>query len=495
MFEDGTVNPVYQAKARLLNAAIQEIGMGRYQWYLFVVAGFGWFADSVWPLIGGLILAPVVSEFQFNSPFLSLASNIGLFVGAVVWGIGCDIWGRRWSFNVTLLIAGIFGLAAGGSANFVTLASLLAVLGIGVGGNLPVDSAVFLDFVPGSHQFLLTVLSIWWSLGQLFVNLIAWPLIANFSCAQGSTPETCTRSQNMGWRYLLFTLGGFTLVLWALRFFIFTLEESPRFLVGRGRDAEAVAVVQRLAVYNGTTCSLTVGQLQAAGEIATPKGAELSEGHKMAVLSRTSHYTMDHIKALFETKKLAWSTSLLISIWGIIGLASTLYNNFLPFLLASRGAQFGDSSYYTTYRNQVILSVLGIPGAFLAGWAVEQRYIGRRGTLAISAGLTGAFLFATTTARNSNALLGWNCGYSFHSNIMYGVLYAISPELFPAKDRGTGNGLTATATRVFGILAPVIALYANLETAVPVYVSGALIIAAGFLAMLLPYEPRGKASL
>ena len=26
-------------------------------------------------------------------------------------------------------------------------------------------------------------------------------------------------------------------------------------------------------------------------------------------------------------------------------------------------------------------------------------------------GLTGAFLFATTTARNSNALLGWNCGY------------------------------------------------------------------------------------
>ncbi|PIL26122.1 MFS general substrate transporter [Ganoderma sinense ZZ0214-1] len=79
--------------------------------------------------------------------------------------------------------------------------------------------------------------------------------------------------------------------------------------------------------------------------------------------------------------------------------------------------------------------------------------------------------------------------------IMYGVLYAISPELFPAKDRGTGNGLTATATRVFGIIAPVIALYANLETAVPVYVSGALIIGSGAIALLLPYEPRGKASI
>lgn len=36
--------------------------------------------------------------------------------------------------------------------------------------------------------------------------------------------------------------------------------------------------------------------------------------------------------------------------------------------------------------------------------------------------------------------------------IMYGVLYAISPEIFPAKDRGTGNSLTAMVTRVFGVI-------------------------------------------
>lgn len=134
---------------------------------------FSQYSDSVWPLLGGLILAPVVSEFQFQGPFLSLAMNIGLFAGAVFWGLGCDIWGRRWSFNITLLIAGVFGLSAGASGNFVALASLLAVMGIGVGGNLPVDSAVFLDFVPGTHQYLLTILSIWWSLGQLFVNLVS----------------------------------------------------------------------------------------------------------------------------------------------------------------------------------------------------------------------------------------------------------------------------------------------------------------------------------
>ena len=35
---------------------------------------------------------------------------------------------------------------------------------------------------------------------------------------------------------------------------------------------------------------------------------------------------------------------------------------------------------------------------------------------------------------------------------MYGVLYAVSPELFPTRDRGTGNANVASANRVFGIM-------------------------------------------
>jgi hypothetical protein len=99
---------------------------------------------------------------------------------------------------------------------------------------------------------------------------------------------------------------------------------------------------------------------------------------------------------------------------------------------------------------------------------------------------------------------------------MFGVLYAASSEVFPGKHRGTGNGLTATAARVFSVLArsllpetncspgltalssvqaPIIALYADLKTAVPVYIAGALLIGAGGLALLLPFEPQGKASI
>ena len=54
---------------------------------------------------------------------------------------------------------------------------------------------MFLDFIPASHQYLLTVLSIWWAIGQLLGSLIAWPLIANFSCASA---ENCTRGDAEG---------------------------------------------------------------------------------------------------------------------------------------------------------------------------------------------------------------------------------------------------------------------------------------------------------
>ncbi|GAT28432.1 sugar transporter [Aspergillus luchuensis] len=39
-------NSVYDRKAKIINKAIQDIGMGRYQWELYMLCGFGWTADK-----------------------------------------------------------------------------------------------------------------------------------------------------------------------------------------------------------------------------------------------------------------------------------------------------------------------------------------------------------------------------------------------------------------------------------------------------------------
>jgi len=488
------VSPVYAAKARVLNRAIQEIGMGKYQWQLFFVIGFGWAQDNLWPVVTSLILPAIASEFYVSRPpLLTLAQNIGLLAGAIVWGFGCDIWGRRIAFNATLGITAVFGMVSASSPNFAAIGVFAALWSFGVGGNLPVDSAIFLEFLPRSHQYLLTVLSIFWAFAQLLATLVAWPLLGYRTCQ--ATQITCTRGDNMGWRYFVITMGGISLIMFLIRFVLFTIYESPKYYMGKGRDEDAVRIVHEVARRNGKETTLTVEDLRAcqclAGGVVREEGTDTAA----AIKRRMKSLSGNHIKALFATRKLAFSTTSIIFVWAFIGLAFPLYNAFIPYTLRARGAAFGDAGTDITYRNSAIIAVLGIPGAILGGLLVELRWFGRKGTLALSTALTGLFIFLSTTAKDSNALLGWNCAYSFTSNIMYAVLYAYTPEIFPTKDRGTGNALTATANRVFGIMAPIVAMFGNLETVAPVYTSGALFIAAGTLVLFLPYESRGKASL
>ncbi|KAK8043690.1 hypothetical protein PG993_006120 [Apiospora rasikravindrae] len=465
----GQVDSVYEAKAEVLNKAIQNIGMGWYQWQLFIVVGFGWASDNLWPIVTSLILTPIANEFQVaKPPLLSLAQNIGLLAGAIFWGFGCDIFGRKWAFNLTLGLTAVWGMVAGAAPNFAAIGVFAALWSFGVGGNLPVDSAIFLEFLPGSHQYLLTVLSIDWAISQCVNALETW------DGAISSSP----------W-------GGLTLLMFVIRFALFTIFESPKYLMGKGRDEDAVRIVHEVARRNGKDSELTLEDLKAC----EPPGYVNQAAAADVVKRKLQVINLSHIRPLFQTKRLAWNTAGLMMVWAFLGLGYPLYNAFLPYIQATRGAEFGDGSTYITYRNSLIIAALGVPGALLGGVLVELPRFGRKGTLGLSTMITGAFLYASTTATTSTSLLGWNCAFNFTSNIMYAVLYGFTPELFPTKDRGTGNALTATANRVFGIMAPIVAMFGNLKTAVPVYVSGALFIAAGFIALTLPFESRGKTSL
>ena len=89
-----------------------------------------------------------------------------------------------------------------------------------------------------------------------------------------------------------------------------------------------------------------------------------------------------HLKGLFATRKLALSTMLIWLSWLLIGLAYPLYNVFLPTYLATRGASFGSSSPYLTWRNYAIANVVSIPGPIVAGYMCKSRFFwGRRGTM------------------------------------------------------------------------------------------------------------------
>ena len=130
---------MYDRKSKVINKAIQDIGMGPYQWKLFCLCGFGWLADNMWLQGVALTLPQLTAEFGPDAThvrYTTCATFIGLCIGASFWGVASDIIGRRLAFNSTLCIAGIFGLAVGGGNSWIGTCALYSCLGLGVGGNL-----------------------------------------------------------------------------------------------------------------------------------------------------------------------------------------------------------------------------------------------------------------------------------------------------------------------------------------------------------------------
>ncbi|KAI1389795.1 MFS general substrate transporter [Hypoxylon trugodes] len=488
----------YELKSKLINKAIQDIGMGRYNWQLFVLCGFGWFADNLWMQGVSLTLPSLSDEFGVSEKQVRYTTSslyVGLCLGSFFWGLGSDIIGRRIAFNVTLLITSIFGIWAAYAPSWIAVCILFACMGTGVGGNLPVDGALFLEILPDSSSALLTLLSVWWPVGQLVSSIFAWYFITNWPADQG-------------WRHFILTIGIITFVMFLIRFGVFHLFESPKYLLSQGRQSEAVTVVHGIAYRNKRKTWLTDEIMDA---VVDAEGAERIPTRVSAtniIKKNLMSFSLGHIKPLFQNRKLGVATLLIWFCWSTIGLGYPLFNAFLPQYLShggsdapvgGEGAAVHNAAPSETYRNYAIISVVGVPGSLLAAYTVDHKspFLGRKGTLAISTLISAVFLFFFVAfGTTPNWQLFFTCVEAFCQNIMYGVLYAFTPEIFPAPVRGAGTGVASFLNRVTGLIAPILA--ANIPgdgTKAPIYMSAILILAAFVGMVLIPIETRGRQRL
>lgn len=380
---------------------------------------------------------------------LTIAVYVGMLVGAIFWGFSADIIGRRFAFNFSLLVSSIFTVVAGAAPSWITLGLFVCLSAFGAGGNLVLDTTVFLEYLPSKNQWLLTLMAAWWGetsslpfkdsseapltlfhclgLGQLIAGLFAWGFLPKYSCSDAAT---CTRENNQGWRYVWYTAGAFVFVLSILRVTIIRLEETPKFLLAEGKDADAVRVLQNIAKRYQRPCSITVERLQACGP--TRNRDTNAAGLTQRLISPGE--VAFHFKGLFATRKMGLSTTLVWFSWLLIGLAYPLYNVFLPTYLESRGASFGQTSQYITWRNYAINNTCSIFGPVLAGFMCRSRWFwGRRGTMIIGAMVTMIFFFCYTQVRTASQNLGFTCAISFCLNVYYGTLYAYTPEVCDSR--------------------------------------------------------------
>lgn len=139
--------------------------------------------------------------------------------------------------------------------------------------NIPIDAAIALEFLPQNRRFLVALLGIWQPIGVVVASAIAYGTAAKFRCdvelpacsAAGVNPgDACfTVSSNMGWRYEVIIIGLITFIVYIARYLIFTIHESPKFLISKGRVQEAIDVLRTIAKFNKAPMpTLTLEDLQ-----------------------------------------------------------------------------------------------------------------------------------------------------------------------------------------------------------------------------------------
>ncbi|KAK5814460.1 major facilitator superfamily domain-containing protein [Linnemannia elongata] len=236
-------------QTQVLDDLMDNIGMGKFQKQLLVLCGLGWFADNMWLQCIALILPRVQAQFEIRDQYIGILSSsmfVGMMFGAMFWGTLSDVYGRKQAFNFTLIVTTVFGIGASFANSYWLLCLLILGLGFGVGGNMPVDGALFLEFTPKKNQYLLTFLSIFFSFGAVATSILGYFLLPRYSC---ETPVE-GGCQGKGWRYMLLAMGSLTLSMVVGRVILFRLEESPKYLLNQNRHQEAAVVLCRIYKIN-----------------------------------------------------------------------------------------------------------------------------------------------------------------------------------------------------------------------------------------------------
>ncbi|WFD17916.1 hypothetical protein MCAP1_000127 [Malassezia caprae] len=389
-------------------------GVGAYHVSLLARCGAGWAADNMWLQGVAIALPHVQRTWRMSDAWVgSLTSSLfaGMMLGAIAWGAYADRHGRLFAYHRTLVVAAVGGSLLSLAPTWVAACVLAGLLGIGIGGSMPIDGTLFIESLPPRHHYWLTALSVFFSLGSVVSALAALALLAGTGAS---------------WRILLLTLAGLTAMAAAARLGRFRTYESPAFLVACGREAEADLVLQAMAPDHGTL------------EDALMEDAEQGRNDSGALFARGQ----------------ARTTILLWLLWTLQSLAFTLFNALYPLYLERKGGATAPRPQAAVLRDVLAYAVSSVPGSLIGAALVRSAY--GRYALAMTLSATGLALLMFLWATRTWHVVAAGMAVSLCATTAYAVLYGQTPRAFPTRVRGTGCAIASAASRAAGIVAPML---------------------------------------
>ncbi|TSA40329.1 MAG: MFS transporter [Methylococcaceae bacterium] len=366
--------------------------------------------DVMKPTTLAFVMPGMSMEYGLKSPlnplgsypavWLALSGITGTVLGSIIWGWMGDKIGRR----ASILYAGIGFIGTsicGTMPDFFGNVIMCFVMGIAVGGMLPICYALLAETIPARHRGWLMI---------LVGADIAGAYIITSWLAASLIPE-------YSWR-ILWLIGMPTGVIFILinRW----IPESPRYLLANGREEEAKAVMTRY-------------------------GAKIIQ--ETSVAAELEVKIKGQWKQLFTPQFLG--TTLLVTVLGIgSGLVLFGFNLWIPTNLRAMGVTDADQ----ILRNA---AMMGFPLSFLVAWMYG--FWSSKKTIVILCALTAAALFGfvfvgNAIIENRPLLYLLLVVPIWGISSVVAVLSVYSSEIYPTRIRARGTGYAASASKAGGVL-------------------------------------------
>jgi len=384
--------------ARSVQAETMNPQAKRFLTRLTAVTAGGMFIDGyVFAVIGVTIaLQTFQTELGVDSIWLGLISSstlIGIFVGAFLFGWLTDRYGRRPLFVADLILFAGAAILLFFVQEPWQMFALGIALGLAVGADYAIGTPLLSEFSPRSSRGRLgATLQIAWNVGYMIAFLIGYLV---------------TTANPDAWRWVLLSAAVPAIICLVARH---GLPESPRWLLSKGRDDEARAVLHRLG------WTLESGDFHAEAGERTRVSALFARGQ----LGRTAFVCVFWL-------------CLVIPYFAIIFFQAAVYD------------ALGLSNAILTALLGTIVVVLG---ATLGTFLVDR--VGRRKLLIIPFWIMAIALVTVIFEKSLPAPVIVVCFFSYL--FAYGVasvLCGVYPmELFPTAIRTTGVGFASSVSRI-----------------------------------------------
>src|SRR5712664_2240964 len=402
---------------------IERLPFSRFLWRLLWMGGLGYTFDAMDGAMIAFIL-PVVSSLwgltNQQTGLLGSSAMIGYLFGAFLAGTLGDLIGRRAVMMYALAIYCLATLVAAFAPNWQFLFWWRVVASFGTGAESAIIAPFLAEFVQKKYRGrFVGSLSGFFSFGFVFSALLGYFVVP-------ASPD--------GWRIVqIISALPILMLLWWRR----ALPESPRWLIQRGRSAEAGAEVSRMeaVAFQGSQPSLPPLETIEIPSVGPRQGGTFT-GNLAALWSPS-------VRRITLMLWLLWIT-ITFSYYGFF--------TWIPTLLVKQGMTITKSFGYS-----IVIYLAQIPGYYSAAFVSEK--LDRKWTIVVYMLLGGVSAYLMSNARTDASITMAGSLMSFFMNGTYAGIYAYTPELYPTTFRTTGMGVASAFGRIGGLSAPIVIGY------------------------------------